>query len=94
MKRVILESPYSGDVVRNTEYARKCMLDSILKGEAPLFSHLLYTRCLDDLNPEQRVLGMTAVGILLLNFALSILTMGLAEEWKSAFRRQSRIRFQ
>lgn len=60
MKRVILESPYSGDVVRNTDYARKCMLDSILRGESPLVSHLLYTQCLDDLKPEQRVLGMTA----------------------------------
>lgn len=60
MQRVILESPYSGDVIRNTEYARKCMLDSILRGEAPIASHLLYTQCLDDLKPEQRTLGMTA----------------------------------
>lgn len=61
MQRVILESPYSGDVTRNVDYARKCMLDCIVNhNESPLVSHLLYTQCLDDLKPEQRTLGMTA----------------------------------
>jgi hypothetical protein len=50
MKKVIIESPFAGDVKKNIEYARKCMRDSLLRGEAPLASHLLYTQdgILDD----------------------------------------------
>ena len=43
MIKVIIESPYTGDVERNLEYARRCMRDSIKRGEAPFASHLLYT---------------------------------------------------
>jgi len=59
---VILESPYSGDVEANVAYARECMRDSILRGEAPYASHLLYTQpgILDDTVAEERVLGMKA----------------------------------
>src|SRR5690606_24498929 len=45
---VIIESPYSGDVERNTEYARSCLLDSLRRGEAPIASHLLHTQVLED----------------------------------------------
>ncbi|GAA5542613.1 hypothetical protein [Brucella sp. NBRC 113783] len=57
---VIIESPYSGDVERNTEYARACLLDSLRRGEAPIASHLLHTQVLDDLRPDERVLGIEA----------------------------------
>nr|WP_278436618.1 hypothetical protein [Brucella anthropi] len=57
---VIIESPYGGDVVRNTEYARACLLDSLRRGEAPIASHLLHTQVLDDLRPEERELGIGA----------------------------------
>ena len=62
MKRVILESPYAGDVKKNTEYARKCMHDCLMRGEAPFASHLLYTQphVLDDDIPEERELGIKA----------------------------------
>ena len=60
MKLVILESPFSGDVDKNTEYARKCMKDCLMRGEAPMVSHLLYTQCLDDNVPEERFLGIEA----------------------------------
>ena len=62
MRRVIVESPYAGDVEQNTEYARKCMHDCLMRGEAPFASHLLYTQphVLDDLIPEQRNLGIEA----------------------------------
>lgn len=56
----ILESPYSGVIWRNELYGRMCMLDSLKRGEAPYASHLLYTQCLDDHNPEQRDRGMRA----------------------------------
>ncbi|MEL4069917.1 hypothetical protein WKW50_07190 [Ochrobactrum sp. GPK 3] len=57
---VIIESPYSGDVARNTEYARACLLDSLRRGEAPIASHLLHTQVLDDLRPDERELGIEA----------------------------------
>lgn len=62
MKKVEIESPYAGDVERNVTYARRCMADSLKRGEAPLASHLLYTQpgILDDTIPEERKLGMEA----------------------------------
>jgi len=60
MIRVILESPYAGDVKRNLEYARLCVKDSLLRGESPLASHLLYTQMLDDDIPKERKLGIDA----------------------------------
>ncbi|MBN7822580.1 hypothetical protein [Bowmanella yangjiangensis] len=44
MRLVILESPFAGDVDSNIEYARACVRDSLLRGEAPIASHLLYTQ--------------------------------------------------
>lgn len=62
MKRVIVESPFAGDVERNLRYVRACMRDCLLRGEAPFASHALYTQLgvLDDTIPEQRKLGMDA----------------------------------
>ena len=60
MKTVVIESPFAGDVDRNIAYARACMLDCLRRGEAPFASHLLYTQCLDDLDPEERKLGIQA----------------------------------
>jgi len=57
---VIIESPYAGDVKRNEEYAKKCMHDSLMRGEAPFLSHALYTQCLNDTIPEDRKMGMEA----------------------------------
>lgn len=60
--RVIIESPYAGDRERNVKYARQCVMDSLLRGESPIASHLLYTQegMLDDDIPEQRKLGINA----------------------------------
>jgi hypothetical protein len=62
MRRVIVESPFAGDVEGNIKYARRCIKDCLLRGEAPFASHLLYTQdgILDDLKPHERELGMTA----------------------------------
>ena len=60
MRRVILESPYAGDVKRNVAYARRAMLDSLQRGEAPMASHLLYPQVLDDADADQRALGIEA----------------------------------
>ena len=62
MKRVIIESPYAGDVEANVEFARRCMRDSLLRGEAPIASHLIYTQpgILDDGVESERTLGIKA----------------------------------
>ena len=60
MKLVIIESPYAGGITENVEYARKIMHDSLLRGEAPLLSHLLYTQCLNDSNINERCMGINA----------------------------------
>lgn len=59
---VILESPFAGDVEANINYARKCVRDSLLRGEAPIASHLLYTQpgILNDDIPEERQHGIDA----------------------------------
>lgn len=62
MRRVIIESPYAGDVERNTVYARRAVADSLGRGESPLASHLLYTQegVLDDADPVERGVGIEA----------------------------------
>lgn len=62
MKLVIIESPYAGDVEANTAYARRCVRDSLSRGEAPIASHLLYTQpgVLDDNVPSERQWGIDA----------------------------------
>jgi hypothetical protein len=62
MRRVIIESPYAGDIEANVEYARKCVRDSLERGEAPIASHLLYTQpgILDDGVTEERQWGIDA----------------------------------
>lgn len=58
-KRVIIESPYAGDVIENMKYLAECMRDSIFKhNEAPFASHRLYTEALDDNKPEERTVGI------------------------------------
>jgi hypothetical protein len=66
MRLVILESPYAGETAEeingNIEYARRCVRDSLMRGEAPIASHLLYTQpgILDDSIPEEREQGINA----------------------------------
>lgn len=61
-RRVIVESPFAGDVETNTAYARAALHDCLSRGEAPLASHLLYTQpgVLNDDVPEERVWGIEA----------------------------------
>lgn len=62
MIRVIIESPYAGDIDRNMRYLRAAMRDCLLLGEAPFASHGLYTQpgVLDDDIDEERWLGISA----------------------------------
>jgi hypothetical protein len=60
MIRVVIESPYAGDIEKNEAYARACMRQCIKQGEAPIASHLIYTQpgILDENNPTERKLGI------------------------------------
>jgi hypothetical protein len=60
MRRVVLESPYAGDIEANIMYARRCLLDCLMRDEAPIASHLLYPKVLDDSVTKQRRLGIEA----------------------------------
>lgn len=62
MKLVILESPYAGDIEGNVAFAKRCIHDCLLRGEAPIASHLLFTQpgILKDHDPEERALGIAA----------------------------------
>jgi hypothetical protein len=62
MRRVIIESPYAGNVERNLRYLRACMADCLARGESPFASHGLYTQpgVLDDSVPAERELGIHA----------------------------------
>lgn len=72
MRRVILESPYKGasrwwpvafvQRVLNRRYARACVRDSLMRGEAPIASHLLYTQpgILRDEDRHERQWGIDA----------------------------------
>lgn len=63
MKRVVIESPYKGNIPVNETYGELCMHDCLVNhNEAPYASHLLYTRTwvLRDEIPEDRKLGIEA----------------------------------
>lgn len=63
MKRVIIESPYKGDIAMNEMYCEYCLHDCLINyNESPFASHLLYTRdhVLRDHVPEERKLGIKA----------------------------------
>lgn len=62
MKRVIVETPFAGDVETNLRYLRACMRDCLKRGEAPFASHGLYTQpgVLDDTDQQERTQGIAA----------------------------------
>jgi hypothetical protein len=68
MRLVVIESPYAanpavhGTVEMHVDYARRCMADSLMRGEAPIASHLLYTQpgILNDAVAVERAIGIKA----------------------------------
>lgn len=63
MRRVIIESPFAGDIENNLSYLRSAMRDCLLhRGEAPFASHALYTQpgVLSDADPQERARGIEA----------------------------------
>ncbi len=62
MRLVVIESPFAGSVEKNVEYAKRAVIDSLCKGEAPIASHLLLAAhgiCNDDI-PYERAMGIDA----------------------------------
>ena len=57
---IIIESPYAGNIERNIRYAQAALTHSLSLGEVPFAGHLLYTQVLEDLDLEQRKIGITA----------------------------------
>ena len=64
---MIVESPYTetdrAPILKlNVKYARDCVKDCLLRGDAPFASHLLYTQegVLFDRNKDERALGINA----------------------------------
>lgn len=60
MRRVVVESPYAGDAEGNGRYLDAALLDCYCRGEAPIASHAIGPRCLDDADAGQRSVGMRA----------------------------------
>ena len=44
MKKVVLVSPYSGNLNLSVGYAKLCLQDMLEKGEAPIAGHLLFNQ--------------------------------------------------
>ena len=63
---VDIETPYAAkseeQLKRNLLYARACVRDSLIRGEVPFASHLLFTQpgILDDNIPKEREIGINA----------------------------------
>lgn len=62
VRRVVIESPFAGNLARHIGYARAAVRDSINRGEAPFASHLIYTQAgvLRDDSREDRSLGIVS----------------------------------
>ena len=64
MRRVIIESPFAGDVERNLRYLRACVRDCLSRGEAPFASHGFFPLeaggPLDDADERDREWGIQA----------------------------------
>lgn len=61
MKKIVIESPYSGNRKINDLYLQNVIRHCLLvEGVAVYASHDAYTRALDDEIPEERRIGMEA----------------------------------
>lgn len=60
MRRVIIESPYAGEVNNNRAYLQECVLDCLKRNESPYASHGFFTQFLNDNKPDERALGIKA----------------------------------
>lgn len=55
---VVIESPFAGDIERNLDYLRRCVLNCLSCDENPIASHGFFPQFLDDNDPVERELGI------------------------------------
>jgi hypothetical protein len=57
-RRVVIESPYKGDIDANIEFAKKACRFAVDRGYSPFAMHLLFPQFLNDNDPRERELGI------------------------------------
>lgn len=75
MELVYVVSPYRGDIMANTELAKRICLMVMAKGKIPYAAHLFFPQFLDDSDPEERSRGIEA-GLQMMNFASEVWVVG------------------
>lgn len=65
MKLIYMASPYTGDIEKNTEFAKRACRHVMNEGHAFFAPHLLYPQLLNDANPQERQTGL-AMGLAVL----------------------------
>lgn len=84
-KLVYICSPYRGNVEQNVENARAYSLKAMIEHPdvLPIAPHLLFTQYLDDEDPEQRRMGLSA-GLDLLSICDELWVYGVPSEGMAA----------
>lgn len=95
---VYICSPYSGDIERNSEAARRYSRFAVDVGYIPITPHLLFTQFLDDSNPRERDLGLFFGNVLMSKCAEiwvfgSTISPGMNAEIERAKRKKYTIRY-
>ena len=94
---VYICSPYSGDVERNVENARRYCRHAVDSHCIPLAPHLLYPQFMDDANAAERELGLFFGKVLLDKcsdvWVFGELSDGMKSELDRAKRRNIMIRY-
>lgn len=97
-KFVYICSPYSGDVEKNTQNARRYSKYAVGRGVIPLAPHLLFPQFLDDTNSKERELGLS-FGMALLDRCSEVwvfgsrITKGMDAEIRQAERKRRKVRY-
>ena len=90
LKRVVIESPYAGDIHANTQYAIKCLRDSLKLGESPIASHILYAHsgALCEVVDDDRLLGVEAgyAWMEVCDHVAAYVDLGISDGMKTAIR--------
>jgi len=95
---VFVCSPYSGDIIKNTESARRYSRYVVKQNCIPLAPHLLFPQFLDDTKQQERDLGIF-FGMVLMSKCAGLwvfggcITTGMAVEIEKAMQRGMPIRY-
>lgn len=95
---VYICSPYAGDIVANTEAARRYSRFAVETGYIPIAPHLLFPQFMNDADPEERELGLFFGNVLMSKCAEvwvfgGRISAGMQKEIERAKRKSYRLRF-